>query len=71
MAFQFILGFTSASAVSLSLIHIARDRYDLKNLVVEKQLDKKVVEMKYQNVSSCFKIKSIFANTNNIVTLFI
>lgn len=56
MAFQFIIGFATASAASISLIHLARDRYDLKNLVDEKKLDNKVVEIKYQNVSHNCKI---------------
>ena len=56
MAFQFIVGFATASAVSISLIHLVRDRYDLKNLVDEKKLDKKVVEIKYKNVSHFCKV---------------
>lgn len=51
MALQFVLGVATASVASFAVIHNTRDRQDLRNLYVEKQLDKKVVELKYQNVS--------------------
>ena len=51
MAFQFIVGVSVGFAGSVFLTHHIRDRMNLSSLVVEKKLDKKMVELKYQKVS--------------------
>ena len=51
MAFQFLLGVSTSFAVTIAINNHIRDRMDLASLIVEKKLDKKITELKYQKVS--------------------